>query len=73
VTLDVARASIKDDDEYYGYIGYAIVEGLMFEKLRVLKKHINSGSTKDLVAKGNLTSKVTRLVGQLKNSKINSR
>ena len=73
MTLDVARASIKDDDEYYGYIGYAIVEGLMFDKLKILKKHIHSGSTKDLVAKGNLTSKVTRLVGQLKNSQISSR
>ena len=69
----MARASIKDDDEYYGYIGYAIVEGLMFEKLKVFKKHIVNGSTKDLVAKGNLTQKVTRLVGQLKNAKINSK
>ena len=37
------------------------------------KKYHVCGSTKDLVAKGNLTSKVTRLVGQLKNSKISSR
>ena len=73
MTLDVARASIKDDDEYYGYIGYALIEGLMFEKLKIIKKHINHGTTKDLVAKGNLTSKVSRLIGQLKNSKINSR
>ena len=45
----------------------------MFEKLKVFKKHIVNGSTKDLVAKGNLTQKVTRLVGQLKNAKINSK
>ena len=55
MTLDVARASIKDDDEYYGYVGYALIEGLMFEKLKIIKKHINHGTTKDLVAKGNLT------------------
>jgi|LauGreDrversion4_2_1035121.scaffolds.fasta_scaffold54538_5 hypothetical protein len=34
----------------------------MFEKLKVLKKHITNGSSRDLITKGNLTSKVTRLV-----------
>ena len=45
----------------------------MFDKLKVLKKHITNGTTKDVLVKGNLTSKVTRMIGQLKNAKISSR
>jgi hypothetical protein len=53
--LDVARAAIKDEDEYYSYIGYAILEGLMFDKLKALKKHFVNSSSKDILVKGNLT------------------
>lgn len=45
----------------------------MFEKLKILKKHINVGNSKDVLVKGNLTSKVTRLIGQLKNGQIDNR
>jgi hypothetical protein len=57
--------SCLESEEYYAYFGYCLLEGLVFDKLKSLKKMLVA-SPKEILEKGNMTSKVTRLIAALR-------
>ena len=70
--MAIAKAAITDDDEYYSYVAYAFLEGLFFDKMKPLRKHMVS-NPKAVLERGNLTVKVTKAVNSLKNANADSR
>ena len=48
-------------DEYYQYVAYCLIEGMIFKKVKDLNKHFTS-STKEVLDKGNMSVKVTKLI-----------
>ncbi len=72
--LSRARLAIGSDlDEYFAYTAYALLDGALFPRIKpILKRHM-SASPKTVMEKGNLTSKVTRLISLLRSSQIDSR
>jgi hypothetical protein len=74
VPLTLVKDSITDEEEYYSYVAYVFLEGLMFPKLKTnLKPYFLHSSAKSVLEKGNLTSKVARIISLLKNSRCDSR
>lgn len=74
VPLSQARDAITDQDEYYSYIAFAFLEGMLFPKLKThLKPYFLHSSAKSVLEKGNLTSKVTKIISILKNSGCDSK
>jgi hypothetical protein len=49
------------DEEYYSYVAFVFLEGLLFDKIKSFKKYLIS-SPRDVLEKGNMTSKVTRII-----------
>ena len=69
----MAREAIVDEDEFYSYVAFTFLEGMMFPQFHSsFKKHIVH-SPKSVLEKGNLTSKVTRLITALRTNKIHNR
>jgi len=74
VTLSHAREAITDDDEYYSYVAYAFLEGMIFPKIKThLKPYFLNANCKSVLERGNLTGKVTKIVSLLRNSGCDTR
>lgn len=61
-----------ESEEYYSYIAFAFLDGLIFPKIKELKKYYIS-SVKDCLEKGNMTSKVTKMIQQLRNQGVDNK
>ena len=54
VPLSQARPAIKDEDEYYSFFAYSLLDSQVFSDLKPVLKHL-SFSPKKILEKGNLT------------------
>ena len=68
IPLDRIKQVITEE-EYYSFVAYVFLEGLMFEKIKEFKKYY-VGDTKDVLDRGNMTSKVCRIIAEIKKHKI---
>lgn len=73
VPLLQARLALADEQEYHAYFAYLFLEGELYPKtLKPLRKSM-SHSPKAVLERGNMTSKVTKLLSLLSASTIDSK
>ena len=59
-------------DEYYQYVAYCLIEGMIFKRLKDVNKYL-IGSTKEILDKGNMSVKVTKFLNQLRIQDIDTK
>lgn len=74
VQLSQAREAITEEGEYFSYVAYAFLEGMMFPKVKShIKPYYLNSSCKSVLERGNMTAKVTKIIQQLRNSQCDTR